>query len=97
MEVMIQPSAKGKESDDRAILQCAEDYGAIILSGDKFKNHPDFRDTTNKYLVRFEREKCEITNDITNKFPIECKYVFHMDGSKNSPLSKENINFCFKF
>uniref|UniRef100_A0AC35GEK5 RNase NYN domain-containing protein n=1 Tax=Panagrolaimus sp. PS1159 TaxID=55785 RepID=A0AC35GEK5_9BILA len=80
MNLLVHPIRDGKEVDDRAMLECAADYGAIILSCDKFRNHPDFKAITNRYVVGYERKKCKQDSDVTNNLGIECKYSFYLDG-----------------
>uniref|UniRef100_A0A914Q9T6 RNase NYN domain-containing protein n=1 Tax=Panagrolaimus davidi TaxID=227884 RepID=A0A914Q9T6_9BILA len=80
MGLIIHPLKEGKEADDLAMLKCAEDYGAIILTHDKFSNHPGFKEITKRYVVRYEKKKCKQNPDVTNNLGIECKYSFYLDG-----------------
>ena len=79
MGLIVYPKdGRGKERDDRYMLEHAEKYGAVILSNDKFSNHFDYRMTASKYRIGYERRKKKVDYDnITNEIPIGCTYVFH--------------------
>uniref|UniRef100_A0A914Y6E1 RNase NYN domain-containing protein n=1 Tax=Panagrolaimus superbus TaxID=310955 RepID=A0A914Y6E1_9BILA len=90
MGLIAVPLENGRERDDRAMLACAADYGAIVLSCDKFRNHPDFKKITNRYVVGYERQKCSPNPDVTNNFGIECNYIFRLEGKSFFALPSDS-------
>ena len=82
LRLVFHPFQADRESDDRVLLELAAKHGALILSNDKFRNHPEYLNITTTQIVRYKRKKVQLDEEKLGQevFPIDCRYFLY--GSK---------------
>uniref|UniRef100_A0A914YKZ1 RNase NYN domain-containing protein n=1 Tax=Panagrolaimus superbus TaxID=310955 RepID=A0A914YKZ1_9BILA len=52
-----------EEEDDLVLLRMAQQYGAIIITRDQFRNHKEYQETAKKYVVEYDKIPTELLKD----------------------------------